>query len=219
MLTPVETRAGRSVVLTAFISRAGFSPALGAFPSAVVTLISTPCETNLGEARRWDGWYGWRWYGRMGGGGMGGMGGGGMGGGGMGGGGMGGMGGGGMGGGGMGGGGGFTRMTTTDMIRQQMNVTDDNEWAVIQPKLQRVIDAQASLSTSTRAGRGGGGGGGMGGMGGAAGGMGGAMGGGAMGGGMGGAMGGWASRGHAAGDRTAPASIRCRRPSRNCKPR
>jgi hypothetical protein len=106
--------------------------------------------------------------GGMGGGGMGGMGGGGMGG--MGGGGMGGggMGGGGMGGGGFGGqgggvgGGGYTRMSTTDMIRQQMSISNDNEWAVILPKLQRVIDAQAALN-GTRGGRGMGGMGGMGG--------------------------------------------------------
>jgi hypothetical protein len=36
-------------------------------------------------------------------------------------------------------------MSTTDMIRQQVNFSDD-EWKVIQPKLQRVLDAQASLN-------------------------------------------------------------------------
>ena len=99
--------------------------------------------------------------GRAGGGmGGGGMGGGGMGGGGMGGGGMGGMGGGGMGGGGMGGRGGAA---TLDNIKTQMAATDD-EWKVIEPKLQKVVD----LRTAAQAGGGRGGAGGRGGRGGAA---------------------------------------------------
>jgi hypothetical protein len=129
----------------------------------------------------------------QGGGGGGGPGGGGFGGGGGGpggggfGGGGGGPGGGGFGGGGFGGGaggaggfgGGFGRTTTADSIRQQVGFGDD-EWAVIQPKLQRVLDAQSALNATanTRAGRGGAGGG-MGGGG---------FGGGGMAGGTGGGM-------------------------------
>jgi len=65
----------------------------------------------------------------------------------------GGFGGGGFGGGGFGGGG---RMTTADSIRQQLAFTDD-EWSVIQPRLQRVLDAQTSLGiTTNRRGFGGG---------------------------------------------------------------
>jgi hypothetical protein len=74
----------------------------------------------------------------------------------------GGMGMGGMGGGGMGGG--FTRMNTIDVIRQQLAVPDD-EWTVIQPKLQKVLDAQNALRAMNMYGFGGGMGG-MGGMGG-----------------------------------------------------
>ena len=55
-------------------------------------------------------------------------------------------GGGGFGGGGFGGGGG--RMTVADTIRQQVAFTDD-EWTVIQPRLQRVLDAETSLGLIT----------------------------------------------------------------------
>jgi hypothetical protein len=131
--------------------------------------------------------------GGMGGGGMGGMGGGGMGGGGMGGGGMGGgMGGmgGGMGGmGGMGGGmggmdptmdptmggmggrgGGMGGRTSVLTLQQALN-SPDNEWAVLAPKVQRVLDAQQLQPTGLMQGGGYGygggyGGGGMGGRGG-----------------------------------------------------
>jgi hypothetical protein len=74
-------------------------------------------------------------------------------------------GGGGPGGVGFGGGvGGFTRVSTIETIHQQVGFTDD-EWSVIQPKLQKVLDAQTSLRVTTIA-RGGFGGGGMGGIGG-----------------------------------------------------
>jgi hypothetical protein len=55
-------------------------------------------------------------------------------------------------------------MSTIDVIRQQLAVPDD-EWKVIQPKLQKVIDAQNALRANNMYGMGGGMGG-MGGMGG-----------------------------------------------------
>ena len=104
-----------------------------------------------------------------GGGGFGG-GGGGFGGGGPGGGG-GGFGGGGQGGGGFGGGGGNFNMQQMQMQQYQMalNITNDDEWAAIQPLIQKVIDARTALGNNNRFGGGGRGGrGGRGGGGGAA---------------------------------------------------
>jgi Spy/CpxP family protein refolding chaperone len=71
----------------------------------------------------------------------------------------GGFGGGGFGGGGGpgGGGGGFGRTTTIDSIRQQVAFADD-EWTVIQPRLQRVLDAQTALGIANTRGFGGRGG-------------------------------------------------------------
>jgi hypothetical protein len=107
--------------------------------------------------------------------------------------------GGGMGGGGMGG---YTRggggMVTADSLRQELAINEDNEWAVIRPKLEKVLDAIAVVqSGSSRRLTGGG------------------MGGGGMAGGMGGGYGGAAgaatqgaaaTRGAATAPATAPAS-------------
>ena len=100
-----------------------------------------------------------------GGGGFGG-GGGGFGGGGQGG---GGFGGGGQGGGGFGGGGNFNmQQMQMQRYQQDLNITNDDEWAAIQPLIQKVIDARTALGNNNgfggggrggRGGRGGGGGG------------------------------------------------------------
>ena len=44
--------------------------------------------------------------------------------------------------------------TNADYIRQQLNFSDD-EWVVIQPKLQKVLDLQAAYNGTTARGRGG----------------------------------------------------------------